>query len=510
MRGRLRAVQLCVHTPEGSLGRTIHFASGLNIVRAGNSRGKSQLVQAVIFGLGLERMLTARANAPLGSAFTSEVRVGTDAGERALPVTASWVAVELENAAGRVITAQRHVRHPQYRPDLVRVWQAAAITAPEEAGSASEYFLHAPGSATHDLGFHSLVATFLGWDLPGVSTYAGKLIPLYIDVIFPFMIVDQQSWGSAGPRKVERYQIREPVRRAAEFLLALEGPTAAARRAELEGAMADLRTSWAAVRGALQAIAGAIGGRAADVPAQAAGAQARGGDVQPSDLSTVQLQVLDDGEWQSADAVAERLEQQLRQATATPERVVAEGVDDATKAELASAHEELADLLAAARLVEQDLSMSEAQLAALDRRLDGLHEERNRNVDVRTLTRLGSQAAASHLADHNCPTCQQSLEGVETDERGPVLDIDETVALLNAQIVTAQRMRERAQAVVEQGNSAFAAMQRQSDHLRARVRALEADVLAPVGVPSSGDITRRVTLQLRLDPSFAHGFEQRA
>lgn len=113
--------------------------------------------------------------------------------------------------------------------------------------------------------------------------------------------------------------------------------------------------------------------------------------------------------------------------------------------------------------------------------------------------RLGSEVAASHLADHNCPTCRQSLDPVEAPDLGPSLDIDETVALLNSQITTTQRMRDQAQTVAAQAANAYAAMQRQADQLRTTIKEFQAEVLAPADSPSSGDVAKRVTLQLRHD-----------
>jgi hypothetical protein len=62
-----------------------------------------------------------------------------------------------------------------------------------------------------------------------------------------------------------------------------------------------------------------------------------------------------------------------------------------------------------------------------------------------------------------------------------------------------QKMRDRAQAGVGQASNAYAAMQRQADQLRTTVKAFQTDVLAPADAPSTGDVARRVTLQLRHD-----------
>jgi hypothetical protein len=496
---RLRAVRIRVHTVDGAFGRTVSFEPGFNVLRGDNSRGKTQVVQAIIYALGMERMLQARANTPLGSALTSDVRMTDDNEALGLRVISSWVAVELENGAGRVITAQRNVRHHQLQANIVRVWDSPVLTDPATVGMPEDLFLHAPGSASRDLGFHKLLTDMLDWPLPQVATYTGTSTTLYPDVLFPFLIVDQQSWGSAGPRKVERYQIREPVRRSAEFLLSLAGPIADARRADLEQTLTGLRTSWAAARSAVDTLAGLVGGRVIGVPQHTAGAQARAARPDPTRLEDAELQLLVEDEWLNAESVIAQLSDQIAEARAAGQRQIAAGTDQHVADALQQARSQLADVTAAARLVEQDLSMGEAQLAALDRRLSLLEEERDRNTDIRTLVRLGSQVAASHLADHNCPTCRQSLDAVEAADLGPVLDVDETVSLLNAQISTTQKMRERAQAAVTQASNTYGAIQRQADHLRTTVRAFEADVLAPAEALSAGEVARQVTLQLRYD-----------
>ncbi len=495
---RIRAVRLHVATADGTFGRTIEMADGMTIIRGANSRGKTQIVQAIIYCLGMERMLSARANQPLGSVLTSEILVPDSATERRAPVIESWVAVQFSNTEGTVVTAQRFVKSENYRPDLIRVWHGPAITDVAAAGDWSDYFTHQAGAATRERGFQTLLANLMGWDLPQVATFSGNLIPLYSDVMFPFLVVDQQAWSSAGPRKVERYQIQEPVQRAAEFLLNLSGPSSRADRVRLEAALAELRTGWAAARAGLTAAATSSGAHLDGVPERARAFVVHSGPEALTDLSEAQLVVVDGNEWASLASVVETLERQLAALTLARQPGARPDVSDRLTAELASARSELADIQSSTTLLDQDITLNEAQLAALDGRIATLTEELNRNKDVRTLVRLGSDVAAAHLADHNCPTCQQSLDAVEADHLGPTLDVEETVSLLNAQLNTTRKMRERVGGVVIQSSSTFAALQRQADQTQIRVQALEADVLAPANAPSEGDIASRLTLQLRI------------
>lgn len=495
---KIRAVRIRVDTDSGSFGRLVRFAPGFNVLRGANSRGKTQVVQALTYSLGMERMLQARANAPLGSAITSEIRESPDDRSAAAPVRSSWVATEFENGLGRIVTAQRFVKHSRVQQNLVRVWEGPALTDPDGDFEKRDLFLHQSGGASRDLGFHHMLTQMLGWELPTVSTYAANPTLLYPDVIFPFLLVDQQSWGSAAPRKVDRYQIREPLRRAVEFLLDLQGPAEEERRDALERQLVSLRARWSADRSAVEALASAVGGRIAGIPEYPAGAQARRGTPAATDLALASLELLERGEWVAAPRVLLDLGDELEVLSQQTSPRHRDASDEAARA-LAQSKQELGDVLAAAQLIDQDLSTTEAQLVALDRRLEGLGEERDRNSDVRTLVRLGSVDAGLHAADENCPTCRQSLVPVEAAQLGPVLDVEETIALLNAQMTTTQRMRVRTQVTANESSSAYSALQRQADQLRARVRALETDLVAPDGSPSEGDIARRITVQLRID-----------
>ncbi|MCP2316831.1 hypothetical protein APR12_002171 [Nocardia amikacinitolerans] len=266
MKMTIRAVRIRVNTLEGAYGRTIKLGPGFNIITGGNARGKSQIVLGIIYALGMERMLKARTNNPMGSALTTEIQTSDGDESVALEVKTSWVAVEMENEAGEVMTVQRYARHPRFDRNLVYVWPGPALTDAALGLAPDQMFLHLPGSASREYGFHHRLTEFLRWDLPVVTTYRGELTKLYPDVIFPFLIVDQQSWGSTGPRKVDRYQIRESIRKSVEFLAGFSGPGTEIRRAELDQAMSHLRTRWATQLGAVESLASSIGGRIVGLP----------------------------------------------------------------------------------------------------------------------------------------------------------------------------------------------------------------------------------------------------
>lgn len=105
----IRAVQLDIDTTEGRAGVTVPFQRGLNILRADNSSGKSTCLQAIVYGLGLEGMLSAKREVPLPHSMTDRLAIG----DHDADVVSSCVRVAIENAVGRVVSVERQVRNAE-------------------------------------------------------------------------------------------------------------------------------------------------------------------------------------------------------------------------------------------------------------------------------------------------------------------------------------------------------------------------------------------------------------
>ena len=496
----VRALRLRVATTAGNAGAYVDFTPGLNVIRGANSRGKTQIMQAIIYGLGLEALFGPGTSTRLGSALTHQVRLalGPERVEQEAAVLASWVALELFNGED-VLALWRPVVNEKYGQNLVRVWRGPLLT--DGSGEVDgDYFVRESGAVQRTRGFHHLLAEFVGWHLPVVPRYTGGTTLLYPEILAPFFYADQRAWGSAAPRSVVQFQIREPTRKAVEFLLGLVGPAAEARRAEIDSELLSLRSAWTSAVDGTHSAVGAAGARLVGLPNAPAGARKGSGrPVQPTDVHEAAVEVLQQNEWRPLEEVRAALAEtvaalQRPAAAATVGAAGASGLGE----ELATLHSELGDALAASSVIEQNLLLNESQLVALDRRMDALVEEQRRNHDVKTLLRLGSDHAATHLADTNCPTCNQALAGVEGDAVVPSLDVDGTLRLLNAQLATARGMREQAQAAVQAARDAFRALQNQADGLRARIRAIENDLVAPDHAVSESTITHRIVAETRL------------
>src|SRR4051794_37043200 len=106
---RFRGVELDVTSAIGRAGFTANFhTSRLFVVQGDNSVGKSLLIQSLVYGLGLEGAFgPGRQHGLLTRAMSDAIDLN---GRRRVPVISSSVTVEIENAAGEILTVRRGVR----------------------------------------------------------------------------------------------------------------------------------------------------------------------------------------------------------------------------------------------------------------------------------------------------------------------------------------------------------------------------------------------------------------
>jgi len=262
---RLRHLRLRSFTAERAFGADIPFTVGLNIVQAPNTSGKSTCLQSIIYVLGLERSLGPHLTIPLPYAMRERIHEFQDAPYEV--VLQSYVELEMENGQGEIVLLHRDVVGGK-DTKLIQTWQGPGLTSDLLRGSQRDYFALDSGSATHESGFHSFLAEFLGWDLPIVPRFDGSECPLYLEAIFPMLFVEQKRGWSAiqGPFPTF-FRIQDIARRVMEFLFDLESARNRRKRAELRGAINELSGQWSNQRRLLSDAASRVG-RLRGFPAQ--------------------------------------------------------------------------------------------------------------------------------------------------------------------------------------------------------------------------------------------------
>jgi hypothetical protein len=174
---RFRHLRLRCETAAGPFGADLTFDEGLNVIWADNTTGKSTCLQALLYALGLERMLSPKRDIPLTYVMTSHLD-DPDTGQRHR-ILESSVWLEIQNAVGTIITVRRTVIGSA-NTKLVSVFDGDILSGGVSPRQHRDYFVLDPGAAQREAGFHKWLADFIGWELPTVKRYDGTDVLLYI------------------------------------------------------------------------------------------------------------------------------------------------------------------------------------------------------------------------------------------------------------------------------------------------------------------------------------------
>lgn len=484
---KLRALRLRVATDKGPVGATIPFYDGLCVFRADNTSGKSTCVQAIIYALGLEGMLTAAHDVPLPHAMTERVEI--DGEERM--VLESEVMLEIANGDGRTWTIARSVKGG-YDKHLVRSWNGAAITGDAGQLIQRDFYVRHPGAATRELGFHHELASFIGWTLPTVSRYDGSVCPLYLECVFPLMLIEQKrGWTAIQARMPLHYRIREIGKRAVEFILRMDASVIATKRQQLREAAASLRDRWGALLREAQVLGGSIGAMLQGVSPEPTSAWPPA--VAPQFLVSM------GGTWQPLRAYLAEQRARLAELEAAPIASVKTQAKELDEA-LAAGEQRAAELdIALTELFEQ-VRRAEAQRLSIKRKLAALEEDLRRNQDVAKLQRLGSTLDLN-VTRATCPTCHQAISDALLPQEGVIrpMPIDENVDFIKEQMATYRAVLSSITSSLDLKNRQLVALRAEASEARRRVRALKSTLTSDDRVPSEAAIQTRIRLRDQIE-----------
>jgi hypothetical protein len=410
---RINRARLVIETEKGPFGVDIAFETGLNIIRASNTSGKSTCFNAIIYGLGLDGLITFRKkDLPLQKSLTAKIEDPTT--DAHVSVRSSKVELEIGDASGRRTSLERFLYGGESN-QLIRVYDHCDLDESKDR-LPQDMFTRRSGAAQLPHGFeHWLAEDFLKWHLPEVERTDGGTSQLYLDTIFPLFFVEQRfGWTRIQGNMPYVYRIKDVNKRATEFVLNLSLTQSEFERGELERAQKEQRAKYAASVATMTALSEITNCILEDVPM-----------ALPDTPITPRIRVNTTSGWYDLD---KRLPQIETRAKAVDEELSALTLDvvQRTAALLDKRRqldESVADVGAKARSEAQEIASLKKHLAALDENLETLKD----------LQALHAVSGNANIIAANCPTCWQGLpDNVVPDSRS-ALSLPSTIALVNAE-----------------------------------------------------------------------------
>jgi hypothetical protein len=448
--------------------------------------GKSTCVQAIIYALGLERMLGPSSAIPLPHVMTAYL----DDGQKDLQVLESEVLLEIENHKGEVFTIQRPVIG-ESDARLVSTWAGARLTNPTASLPKRDYYLRDAGSAQNEAGFLHKLAEFVGWQLPTVRRFNDSECPLYLEAICPLFIVEQKhGWSGIQANLPTYFAIREMAKRCVEFVLNLDAARFIEERQRLVQEEAQLKNRWKNLTSIAEATLQSMSGRVVGLPEKPS--------AQWPLATAPTIEVFRNGSWIAFESALVSDREELARLEQTPVATT-EQSSVAAGAQLEVAQQTLAqrELVAGELLVE--LQGEQLQQVSTETRLAALREDLRRNKDALKLKSFGSDAGWQ-VIEHVCPTCQQHLADTLLPQ-GPIenpMSVEENITFIENQIGTFEHLRENAASLINRKESELAAFRSEIEGLRVQIRSLRQTLLAPSSTPAIETVRMRIDLESRI------------
>lgn len=486
MKFRIRHLRMRAITAKAVYGADIRFGNGLNVLWADNTRGKSTCMQGMLYVLGLERMLSPRREIPLPHAMTSYLN---NDDQSRVDVLESYISLEVENAAGEVVTITRAAK-AKTDPRLITVDFGAALTEKQTNLRQKNFFVLDPGAAQREDGFHFFLENFIGWELPKVRRYDAPETKLYLETVFPLFWVEQKFGWSTIPAAIPTYmRIREVQKRAVEFIMDLDVHRLEIERERLTEKISQNAKSWASTKEELVRLLARGGGRIAslsDKPTADKGALEK---------AYVEMTV-GDNRRPLDDLVTSQRQTALELANITVPLVDEHASETAGR--LASVTERVDQLNVTKIALHGRRQLRLSDIASLRRRISTLGEDLQKNLDVQKLQRYSGTIES--LTPDRCPTCEQALADTLLSQEilEAVMPISENIEYIRSQKKMFEDILARELKEDSNRSEELSAIDSEISQLRSQIRTLRAELIAPGSNPSAAAIEERIVAEARV------------
>jgi hypothetical protein len=457
------------------------------VIWADNTKGKSTCMQALLYALGLEKMLSPSRVVPVPHAMTTYLLRDDDS---PLEVSSSFVELEIQNGAGQVVTVHRPIKQPGIDPRLITVMFGSTITDPSAFAKSRQFFVRDPGAFQREDGFLHFLEDFIGWDMPVVRKYDGSEGKLPLETVFPLFWVEQKTGWSQIPAAIPTYlRVRDVHKRAVEFIMDLDVHKLELERQRVRERIEENALSWIAVIDEMVRLARRAGGQVSGLPPRPT--------EDAASLERWTLTFFDKDEWVQVEELVTTLRAQVA-ALAKADIPTVGAAAEALTAQLEALGREV-DRVNRRRIeIHQARQLKDADIGSLERRIALLREDLHKNQDVQKLQRYAGRAGK--LTPDHCPTCEQSLVDALLSQEvlEAVMPIEDNIEYLRSQLNMFSDILNRERAEQRKLEDLAAVAAAEITDLYARVRTVRSDLLGPSGAPSAAAVEERVRTEARI------------
>lgn len=479
----IKAISIEIQTNNGPFGFFTEFSRNLNIIRGRNSAGKSTIVHAIMYAMGMEELLGAQNENALTYALKNYVEYEGLKHQ----IHSSKVTIEIESNC-KTITIQRSIKEDGISNKLIRIRECSALTK-DESTEPIFRFIHDPNSAQIEEGFFKYFEQFLGLKLPLVPRTNNKPTKLYLQYLFAAMIVEQKRGWTDYIANLPYFGVRDARIKIVDYLVGTDVFETDAKRDALDQESKKIHDEWQVAQRTLLGETLKLGFRMDNIPKS---------PVSDFNAELVSFHKTSEGVTESLLEYRQRkttdhqlIGVRLSQQAETPTQEITEAIEKHTN--------DLERFTVSYETCLGDLGLLRVTLNSNSLNTRQARDELSKNLAAQKLIKFGASLNLS-TASNACPACHQSIGNslVDLHESTPHMDIDTNIDYLNAQL----RMLERERGGVEQSIKELEALKEQLARTlaatKSALRALRSDLNSNSSVSKSG-IRLQVQIEMELE-----------
>lgn len=414
---RINRIKVKIFTDNGVYGFDTSFDSGLSFLASEeNTCGKSSILAAMYYCLGLEEILGGKGEKVLTSVFKTTI----EDGNKTWSVLQSCAYLEISNGA-EVVTLFRAAKMLNRDSRMITVYYGDMDAVDNPKTSSIDTYVHFPNAAINEKGFHSFLEKFLYLELPQVTASDDSQKKLYLQLIFSCMFIEQKHGWSDLFSGMPILGIKESKKRVIEFVLKLDTLINDKKLDQLKIEESLINNEWSECYKSLQIASEREDCSIANFP------------IKPrllteTDVKRVSIKF---GDKIVSDAITELEKQSIEIRQLKPK--VIDNFDE-LQVELNETEAQISKLSDYIVDCRGQLSIESGSIRTITNNLETISIDLSNNKDAARLRSMGSDLQFEFAKDI-CPVCHQRINDslLPNSIDVPVMGIDENIKHLEAQ-----------------------------------------------------------------------------
>ncbi|RBT51926.1 hypothetical protein EB24_02669 [Enterococcus hirae] len=393
------------------------FQNGLNIIASDvNTSGKSSVLSAIMYGLGMEEIIGGRGSKVLSAAFNNKIK---DTNDKIYNVLKASVYLEISNQ-NETVTILRTVKDLPRNDNLVTVIFGNYEDRYNPKVKTIDYFVHDANSAKGRLGFFRFLEDFLGLTLPNVLGYDGKKKKLYIQNIFAAIMIEQKRGWSDILSRVPNFGIKDSKKKTIEYILKMDSIELSKTKAEIQENLKKKKEEWKDYYIEIKAYLRSLNLELLGITSEI--------DL----IKEERLGIFSKENSMNIDEVL--VDQKNKLDIISQSRYEKKYDNQSLNEELLSTMDEISKLKIKSQDFINQKNKEETEITKLLEGLENLENDIQNNKDINKIVKYGSEKN-SNIYNGICPTCNQKIEDTLLNSQNQVIIMtpEENIKHLNNQ-----------------------------------------------------------------------------